>query len=436
MNMKKYAILLCALFLCACSSSQEPHEQTKKKAASTSSQTLQFKDSTYLNTMGDGNEDGYYHMKVRDLKDGTTVTNIAYYDYATRKEIYLCDKPECRHEDDTCTSYLNVAPYTGVLFTANDHLYFIDSQSGGMTLDGGEPAQTPHILQMDLDGKNRKSVYTLEDGYLFDDDSFAIAGTTLYHGVKKENIVDAGTYSLSTETEHKLYAIDLEHGTSVEECSLKYKRIIGADEHSLIFVHHNYETDPEEFLKKKDYEGYDQATLNVTMGYMRYDVTTHKEGKEIMSKSSVYASYLDHQLYYIDTALHAIDMDTGETRTVKEFTEGTTYSLAYLGDKVIVVEGWKQNAKGEATYDQSYAVSLIDGSMTPLSLMMKDPKEPARIMGTTSDSLLVQYDHDGHMEKSWAGTDQYEVDKEYIGLIKKEDYVQGKDQVLDIQTLE
>lgn len=425
--MKKYPWLLCGLLLCACSGKPTPPTSIPKKSSATK-QTLEVKNASLVNTMGDGNEDGFYHLKTRETKDGNTMTNITYYDYATRQEVYLCDKPECHHSDDTCTSYLNIIPYTGVLFTHGDGLYLINNE----TIENVSDA--PSILKMDLDGKNRKKLASLHDGYRFDDSSFAISGSTLYHGVVKESLINAGSYSLTTQTDKQLYAIDLESGDMKKETSLRDKKIIGAKGHNLIFAHNNYERDPDELLKNKDFEAYDQVTRDAKMGYILYDITTKKEGIEVMSDSAILASGSKDNLYYLDDHLYAIDITSGKTRVVTELPSDKQYVLGYLFDDTAILEEFSLG--NTAQFLRTYAVSLTDGVMTPLPMKMKNPDEAVKILGFTTDQLLIQYDRDGHMEKSWAGTDQFRVDHEYVGLILKKDFFAGKDEIQDIRTLE
>ena len=45
------------------------------------------------------------------------------------------------------------------------------------------------------------------------------------------------------------------------------------------------------------------------------------------------------------------------------------------------------------------------------------------------------YDTEGKMEKTWAGTMQYEVDKDYYGLISKKDFLNDKKNYKKINTL-
>ena len=107
---------------------------------------------------GDGNENGLYHIASREV-DGNMYTNIYYYDYASKKEIYLCDKPECKHIDESCTSYVENG-LNAYLFLHGKYVYILSNEQAGFSMDDGsdtnEHKEGAKLLRMDTDGKNKK----------------------------------------------------------------------------------------------------------------------------------------------------------------------------------------------------------------------------------------------------------------------------------------
>ena len=109
-------------------------------------------------------ENGYYMIK--DLE------HIMYFDYATQKEVYLCNKPNCKHEDESCSSYLNIAEVNEI-FYYDQHLYLVNAQEASnvvsindagttsMASDNGNPST---VYRMDLDGTNREKLFTVPSG--------------------------------------------------------------------------------------------------------------------------------------------------------------------------------------------------------------------------------------------------------------------------------
>ena len=105
--------------------------------------------------------------------------NITYIDYATQQELFLCNRPECLHNDDTCKSYIPLDPGTGVqpsLYLAGNTVLLIYS--------GASETSLPRIEAMELDGSNRHIVVefeasqTLVPPYLFDTEFLYFSLTT------------------------------------------------------------------------------------------------------------------------------------------------------------------------------------------------------------------------------------------------------------------
>lgn len=114
-----------------------------------------------------GSENGaYLSLQLKD----EIAFNIAYIDYATQNEVLLCSKPNCSHDDATCTSWVPQNGY-GQLITDGKHLFcFINDTQNG-----------PAIYRMDMNGENRKKLYTFQSGGSFFS-GVASDGTYLYFG--------------------------------------------------------------------------------------------------------------------------------------------------------------------------------------------------------------------------------------------------------------
>ena len=100
--MKKLCMLLCCITLLAgCVSREQAISDKaggKPQKQSASNEALQLKRWSFRSlNQGDGNEQGFYRIKTIDNGGGNLYSNILYTDYENKKEIFLCDKPECRH---------------------------------------------------------------------------------------------------------------------------------------------------------------------------------------------------------------------------------------------------------------------------------------------------------------------------------------------------
>lgn len=104
-----------------------------------------------------GTEAGAYRLVYR--ADGSS--NITYIDYATRSEIYLCNRPNCTHDNESCTSWLPMDGISKDVFAAGDHLVILYHGSASAVDEFG-PTSMPHIDIANLDGSERKTLITLD----------------------------------------------------------------------------------------------------------------------------------------------------------------------------------------------------------------------------------------------------------------------------------
>lgn len=157
---------------------------------------------------------GYYY-----INDGDNGNNIKYFDYSAKKEIYLCNKPNCKHDTKECSSYLDIAEAND-LFVYNNYLYLI-SGSGSTTImsatmgeegtsisEGGGP--TPSIYRMNLDGTNKTKLFECPSGVELGS-SFIFEGNNLYTFFSKNKTIESSKNSYtSVETDRELVKINLE----------------------------------------------------------------------------------------------------------------------------------------------------------------------------------------------------------------------------------
>ena len=429
---KKSAICLTCILLMACQSpASKEHQQTSTEQTNAQQESLVLKSLFY----GDANEQGMYHFSYRNIGD-QSYQNIYYYDYATKKEIFLCDKPECSHMDDSCTSFVDVG-FRGYLFLHGEKLYLVKNETGGMIVnsDGSITRTTkagPQIISMDLDGKNRKDLCTLPDGFTFEDDQVIMDERFLYLVLTKENIVeiDNGS-SMSYTEESRLYRIDFTNGDQKDLLDMKNKNLIGVHDRKMLLSSYHYQEDPDQLLQKKDFEKYDEIMYNATSTYTSYDIDKKTFSDEIpIDVGMSCVSYGDDLYYEKDKEIHRVSLSNGENEVMITLPKDMNYGLLEVRDGNLIIPG-----SATATYVKSFVLSLQDASMKEITLSKKQPKEPVQILAETKDAFFVYYDHDQHLEKTWAGTDQYELDKAWYGLISKEDYWKDRSHYETFETI-
>ena len=158
---------------------------------------------------------GYYAIlpwSTDMMPEGTNYVsgNIVYTDYASKQTYYLCNKRGCLHNSPDCNSFLQQSD--GMLFTdySEDHLYLIRS---GHDIDG-EPNS---IIQMDMDGSNRKIVCRLGSNETFTADMvYIVSDEYMYTVVGHAEAVDGSNKIVSN-----IERIWFEDGRREVVCSLE-----------------------------------------------------------------------------------------------------------------------------------------------------------------------------------------------------------------------
>lgn len=417
--MRKILLIVMCLMLVACQSSKDNQETGQAPQVK---EDLILKDWNYLSNKGDSNEEGCYFIKTEEES-----THLAYYDYATQQEIYLCNKPECQHKDSTCTAYLDGASSMSQLFVYKNHLYIVENIGLTMNALGESQALSPQVIQIDLDGQNRKDLYKLDD-YEFEYGSIIVGDDCLYIPVIRETKVETGKNSFMQVTAEKyLYKINLETGEGQQVMDMKYKNIMSVEGRSIIMNVSQYDEYPEKYLKENDYSKYDQLMANSKTNYEIYDIDT-EQTKTITVNQKEMGTYYKNKIYTVtNKALYALDLDTQKEEKILDL-KYDGYISGIIND-YIIVDQWDNQ------FIMTLKISIKDFTKEELNHYLRTPKEPVQILAQTSNQLLVMYDREGQEEKTWAGTMQYETKKEYIGLISIEDYLNNQNHYKDIKTL-
>ena len=141
-------------------------------------------------------------------------------------------------------------------------------------------------------------------------------------------------------------------------------------------------------------------------------------------------------IYYTqEHSLYGLDLKTQKVitlQTLPEVQDSSDYYISYVIDHHLIIEQYDANQEAVV---KMYSFNIDTKELRTLHQFTRDPQEVVQIINQTSDHLLVQYDREGHEEKTWAGTMQYEVDKIYVGLISKEDFMNDQNHYQNIQLL-
>lgn len=419
-------ITICCLLITGCSKQEKKVETA---ASSKEKESLVYKDGL----KGDGNEDGYYHLVERDIKIGT-ITNICYFDYQSKQEIYLCDKPECKHEEESCTSYLPILAMNSALFVYQDNIYIIQDEGTTISFLGDQENQGAKIYRMDLDGKNHEEFASLPKEYSFLGNTMVVGDSMLYLVLAKTDMVSMENSTMQVNKDEKLFGIDINTGKIDIISDFKDCQIIGANKRDIIISKVKYSEDVDALLEKKEYQRYDQVTMQATFQYHKFNIDTKTFNQEISPESTLLATYYDENLYYLkEQEIHQTNIDTGKDTTLCILEEPLSYNISTILDQHILIDAWSTKNE-EDEYLKSFALNVTTNVLSPFTLVTNAPKEPVNIIGQNTEYYFVKYNHDAHLEKTWAGTMQYQTDAIYCGLIKKEDYWNSKNSFIKISS--
>ena len=147
-------------------------------------------------------ENGYYYVAEEGFQtaDGVPAYNMMYMDYDALQEIYLCNRPGCKHKTVDCPSVFTAEEIQigSSLFFVNGHLYLFShtpDQDGMNIFDGNENngiqagnqplrVRPAVIYQMNSDGTERRKVFECNSDE-FVEDMVLSDGSSLFVFTKK-----------------------------------------------------------------------------------------------------------------------------------------------------------------------------------------------------------------------------------------------------------
>lgn len=402
---------------------------------------------------------GYYYLSqdIVPEVDGMLGTTILYVDYATKQEVFLCNKPNCSHQDGSCQAVLADGYIEHVLFGDGNYIYTLasngDSSRSMATVsaggdDGGflspsgamSEEQPPTLTRRLPDGSGEEIWYTFPSGVTVEDQLFA-----------DENHIYAIQKTISSKQEvsgfisfvadnRKLVSIDRNTKQAQEAVSLPIDdKILGAFGNCLILerIQYQQELSAEEMMDDDIWKAaYEQADCMI----YTLDIATGEEKELYRCKGEDNHSVLANgQMVYVcnsmQKVLQQINAESGETKTILQgnsfMTEKYHNLTEILGDILLCNSS---NGGGEGF--TLYMISISDGSITP-STLVNSTGNPIDILAQSETQLYVCYDFITKTEHiDWAGVDQESIVSSSYGLIRKEDFLNNQASYEKVATLE
>ena len=385
-------------------------------------------------------EEGYYYlvMDEKETKSGELLVNIKYLDYATGKDVFLCNQANCKHNHYDCTCVLpkEAEQMEYYLFGEGDYLYLVFTpydQAGAvetqwniadgeevMSITGDE--QEPVIYRMHLDGTSREKMITLESGQVLESQFFS-DGTYLYGITKKLSQSTEKEKTYIEEYDRALVRFDMETKEIKEMQPLENnQKVIGCCDRRWIINEVEYENELS-IQESLDEEQYKAAWENATAHIKSLDMDTGKTTEYVaLKQDKSHCEIVKNKKLYISQEgnknITIVDLSTDEKR---ELTGKHSFAVTNVIDHVIVGEKWQNKEK--------YFCYFIDeetGNVTK-STLQNQYGTPIEIIAETKDFLYVWNDYKNRQEYvAWMDVTQEVIDTMTYSVITKKDYFANK----------
>lgn len=382
---------------------------------------------------------GYYYINIAGDRK-----NIKYFDYAAKKEIYLCNKPNCKHNTKDCNSYLEIIDENEV-FSYDNKLYLISSAAVADEMEAGESSNfgmvtvnqtAQNIYKMNLDGTDKTKVFECPSGNKMI--PCAIEGNAIYAFFTKTKSIAIGTNTTTQmETERKLVKINLETGKYEEICDSKNKNILGVYKNSIVLEEIEYKEDPEKFLKNNS--GAINNINNSTKKIKLFDLDTKQETQiyQDIYKNMETIVFGGNKVCFIGSKskkIEFVNIETKEKGTLIDLPKtGATFEGIY-DNKLQYL--YYDKSSNEAKVDKAYCIDIETGENKEFNLLNNTgalvqilAENEVYYFVTTGSEMTEEY-------TTWAGTKQRDIIKINYGLIQKEDYWNSKANYISMKNTE
>lgn len=357
--------------------SNQPGNQAESQAAgdpaqeSTGSVALVTDPYGGLYRSGAGTASGFYDQFIVTGR----IVNITYTDYASAQRVYLCNQPNCAHNDDTCTSWFEIFGDAVVFADNNSGRVFLLSSGYAAEPLGDEDVQGK-IYVMNADGSDRKVLYRLGGKESFTD-AVAMDNTYIYATVQ---YADEAAEGLKKE----IRRINMTNGDVSVVCQLENfeDRIFGAFGTSLVI-----QTTDESHRRYYCADVHSGNKSDVLYEY-NYLEGAHIEG---VNGSMVYSIRETAAPFY---SVYSVDLQSGEEKEIVPSLEiysiDTVHVDSFFDNRMLI--GMTDNRDLQNIRPLQYNINLNDNSLNTCELnfaFFQDTRN-VTILSEYGDSFLVE----------------------------------------------
>ena len=395
-----------------------------------------------------GTEQGWYYFNDQyDIEeDDDRLPAIMYVDYKTGRGMYLCNKVNCKHKSYDCNAVLpKEMEGEKVLFGQEEYLYIATSEydsSGSMSSgqmfigegENGEPqAQEkepciPAIYRMKLDGTEREKVMDLESGTVLEG-VFLGDGYNLYTIRKKVKSESKGADTYNTGYDKFLVKVDMKNKKTEKVLELdEEETILGCAERKVVTGTRDYGKKVTTEEKHRDDDLYKQADYVIkSIDLDSGESVTLKTLKE----KNIHGEKVVGNNIYISkdksNKIEVINCITGQTKIIKTAEPLSVDEVIQdkEGTDILYCVGYDSYADDDKGWDY-YLLNTKTGKITNGKLKNNE-NTPVEIVAQTSDKLLVNSNYKNVTEYvPWVGVNQTVIGEMEYSLISKENYINNK----------
>lgn len=317
-------------------------------------------------------EDGFYELI--GVFPGST--SIFYTDYATNKKMYLCSRPECNHDSDSCLSYIDVSKgnIPGVLYADGKLLLISPATSSG--------SYNPNIEIMNPDGSDRHELISFKATQDIGMGWYLLCDKTIYFMMS--DVSDSGGYSLS------LVSVVLDTG---EFCKI-------ADYESNTWLYDW--SDSKIYLKlvtdhaPTNSEGFTVYGTEMSHEIVRIDLQNPNEYEliEQWENDDMYTTMLNGCFYAYNPLTKTFIMKSFADGLIKE-VDVSEFEVHYptfneIIDNILIVGAITGNPT-DPSPERAYIAVDFDSSKAWEIPLLNNWNKPIQICGEYQDKLFVQY---------------------------------------------
>ena len=363
-------------------------------------------------------ETGLY--RVDQLAPGSA--NLFFLDFAARKEVVLCERPECSHQDESCVSYFANAEQQGqpAVCLLGDQLVLwrgADDEPGRLC-----------FWTAGRNGQNRRILWEASDNMTMSGELYT-DGQRLYFladTAKKETAETVRSlYALSASdgTMETLYSWPPEKGWFVSlseggpDCLYLYDA--GYDTTTKQYNSVIYRFDLATKVLEKVYSRNDENEVSMMQGQSRY--VLDRENQKI-TQYAIPGGEAEH-------TVSLAGLVAGEPA-------GCQLGFALLEENLWKIESFGSDENGEP-YFHWYFFNMETGSFTPMTLLDGFRNQPIQIVGQSGQELCALIDYQIRtVDLLYEGVvTPVEVYRPVYAMIRREDWLASNPAYIPVESL-